>query len=276
MANEEGVLREVDQELAEERQWAMFREQGPRLIGAALAIVLGVAGWQLWNAQKDSTAKKQALEFKNAIELLEEDQDAGRAALQAVVEEGGGYSVLAQLHRASSYARGGERLKAVEIYREIYHDGGAPKSLRELARLRAAHLSLADNRDQVLADLGDLTVSDSLYGVYAREIAAIAALGAKDYEPALSTFRALAIDVSAPQAVRRRAEDFAALAAAGKAGVNITGEAKVEDLIEAVGVGTNANAADAAVPEELHEAGDHAGDAADEAPVVDQKESDAE
>lgn len=237
MANEDSILREVDQELAEDDLQQKVRQYGPALAGAAAAIVLGVAGWQFWNAREESTAKAHALEFKAAVDLLAEDQDAGRLALNAVGEEGGGYAILARLQSASSFARGGERLKAVEIYRSVYNDGSAERRVRDFARLRAAYLSLSDGRDAVLSDLGNLAESEGPFGVYAKEVSALAALGAEDYQTAQSMFRELTLDLSAPAPVRTRAEDFAALASTGKAGVNITGEARVEDLLRAVGEG---------------------------------------
>lgn len=276
MANEDSVLREVDQELAEDRQWEMFRKQGPLLIGGALAIVIAVAGWQLWNAHKASVAKGEALEFKNAVELLAEDQGSGLAALGAVSEEGGGYGILAQLHRAASYARAGEGLKAAQAYRDIYNDSAAPKRVREFARLRAAYMALAEGRDQVLADLGGLTQAEGLYGVYAQEIAAIAAMGAKDYETSLSIFRKLAVDISAPQPVRTRAEDFAALAAAGKAGVNIAGETQVEDLIKAVGGAPDDDGAEILPPPEIGETVIDSVEKDEQTSAAEQNESDTE
>ena len=105
VANEDTALREVDQELAEERQWAMFRQYGPAIIAGALIIVLGVAGWQFWNAREDSAAKDKALEFRNAVELLASDPVQGRDALRAISEESaGGYGVLAAFHRAASFS----------------------------------------------------------------------------------------------------------------------------------------------------------------------------
>ena len=237
MANEDSILREVEQELAEDRQTRMFRDYGPAFIGGALAIVVGVAAWQFWTGARNAAAEAQALEFRDAIELLAEDQDAGRAALDAVAGEGGGYGVLAGLHNAASFARGGERLRAIEEYRAVYENGSAARQVRSFARLRAAYLSLSDGRDAALADLGDLPEETGAFGVYAREVAALAALFDKDFETAQSMFRQLSIDIAAPQPVRSRAEDFAALAAAGKSGVNIFGEARVEDLIRAVGDG---------------------------------------
>lgn len=236
MANDESVLKEVDQELADERQWAMFRKYGPAAIGLSVAVVIAVGGWQLWHAQNDAAAKAEALEFRNAVELLEEDPSGGREALATVAEEHqSGYAILASFQRAASFARDGERAAAISAFRKIYQDNGAPKRLRDLARLRAAYLSLDDGRDQVLEHLGELPDAVGPFTANAQEIAGLAALGAEDYETALSIFRGLSINIEALASVRARAEEFAALAASGKAGVNITGEMRVDDLLGALG-----------------------------------------
>jgi hypothetical protein len=238
VANEDSALKEVDQELAEERQWAMFQKYGPSVISGAVAIVLAVGGWQFWNARQDAAASQKALEFSNAVDLLTEDETEGRAALQAISEEGsGGYGILAALQRAASFSRGGERLAAANAYREIYNNPATPKNIKEIARLRAAYLSLSDGRDVVMADLGDLAEGDSAYVYSAREISGLAALESKDYETALAIFRQLSVDIGSPPSIRTRAEDFAALAASGKSGVNITGEARIDDLLSAIGDG---------------------------------------
>ena len=236
MANEDTILREVDQELAEDRQWVQFRKYGPAAIAAAIAIVVGVGGWQGWNAYKDNIAGEQALEFRNALDLLGEDQTEGEAALSAISDKGaGGYGVLAELQRAASLSRGGNRTGAVSAFEEVYKNGAAPKRIRELARLRAAYLSLVDGRDVVMAHLGDLQTAEGSFSYHADEVAGLAAIEAKDYQTAVSIFRQLSIDLGAPAALRTRAEDFAALAEAGRAGVNITGETRLDDILDVLG-----------------------------------------
>lgn len=268
MANEDSaILREVDQELAEEQQWRLFRQYGPAVLAAAGAIVLGVAGFQVWSHLRKEKAEAQSLAYGDALETLADDPAAGRTALAAVADSDTGYAVLARLQLAASYAKGGERLKALETYREIA-SGAGPKRIRQLAQLRAAYLALPDGRDAVIADLGDLVTDKGLYGFYAREVQALAALDAKDYEAALSAFRELSIATDAPGGVRRRAEEFAALAEAGKAGVNISGEARVEDLLKAVGEETGGEApgdpSDAAADPEDAMAGGAAATGADD------------
>ncbi len=236
VANEDSALKEVDQELAEERQWVMFQKYGPMVLGGAAAIILAVGGWQFWNVRQDAAAGQTALEFRNAVDLLAENADDGRTALLAIEEEGaGGYGVLAALHRAASFARGGERLAAVNAYREIYNNSSTPQNIRGLARLRAGYLSISDGRDAVMIDIGDLLGGDSAYVFLAREISGLAALQAGDYETALSLFQQLSADIGAPSSLSERAEDLAALAQSAKDGVNITGEARIEDLLSVIG-----------------------------------------
>lgn len=235
MANEDSVLKEVDQELAEERQWAGFRKYGPAVIGASVALVIGVGAWQVINAARTSAANKEAVQFADAAETLLANADDGRAALNVIADEGGsGYAYLAQFRRAASFAADGDRAEAIATFAEIYDDGGIPKPLRELAQLRAAYLSLQDGRDVVMGHLGSLQNSDGPYRPYADEAAGIAALKAEDYETALSLFSGLADRPSTPAALAQRANEYLALAVSGKAGVNLAGRFALDDVLGAV------------------------------------------
>jgi hypothetical protein len=235
VTNDETAFREVDQALAEEQQWEFFRKRGALLIGGAAAIVLGVAGWQGWQTHQRATSEKAAVAFKEAGETLNADPEAGKKALLDLAENGpGGYAALAKMTRAGVLASDGDMDGALAVYRELYK-GDAPKRLRDLARLRAATLSMPQGRDAALSDLGDLTQSKTKLGHYARELEALAALEAKDYETAHAMFVKSVADEGAPEPVRQRAEEFAALALAAKSGANITGEIQAKDLTRALG-----------------------------------------
>lgn len=235
MTNDETVFREVDEAMAEDRQRAFIEKNGSLLIIAGASIVLAVAGWQFWSGQKNAKAETAAVEFSTAAATLASAPEDGRIALEGLAQSAPeGYALLAELRRAASLANV-DREAALAAYRSIYNDGAGAKRLRELARLRAASLAFEDGRDAVLADLGDLPNSKSVFGYYAGELAALAALQAKDYQTAESMFLAFAGDPLAPAPMRQRAEEFAALAAAGRAGVNLTGEARVDDLLKALG-----------------------------------------
>lgn len=250
MTNQDPLLREVDEAIAEDRQWEFFRKNGAVLIGGAAAIVLAVGGWQVWNAQKNARAEEAALEYSTALEALAATPDDGRTALVEISEDAPkGYALLADLNRAGSIAAS-DREGALAIYRRVYDDGGAPKRLRELARLRAASLAFEDGRDAVLSDLGALPDSDSTFAPYAAELAALASLEDGDYQAARDMFLRASTDPETPEAVRLRAEEFAALAAAGLAGVKISTETRVDDLLDALEGGAHAGHDHGAAPEE--------------------------
>jgi hypothetical protein len=235
VANEEGAFREVDQAVAEERQQQFLKKNGPLLLGCAAATLLAVGGWQIWTGQKAKAAGRAALEFSTATEILAKTPEDGIAALGAMAENApAGYSVLADLRRAGALLNAGDRVGALAAYRDVYANSRAPKGMRDLARIKAAMISMADGREAVLADLGDLADRDSSFAAFARELAAVAAFEAKDYENALALFQRAANDPKTPEQIRVRAEEMAALAAAGKSGVNLTGEARLEDLEHAL------------------------------------------
>lgn len=235
MVQDDSVIREVEQELAADRQQAFLRKYGAAAIAGAVAIVGGVAGWQVWTGQQSSRAAAAAVEFNAALEALDASPQDGRQALADFAGRApAGYAVLAELRRAGSLAASGDRDGALAVYRAVYADSRAPAVVRDLARLRAGYLSIVEGRQAVSADLGALIEQGTVFGAYAREIAGLAALEAGAYADARAMFARAADDMAAPEPVRQRAEDFAALAAAGAAGVNVQGRARVDDLLRAL------------------------------------------
>ena len=237
MTSEDSTLREVDQELAEERQMGLIRQFGPIVAGVAVAIVMGVAGWQIYTGQKEASAEKGAKAYHTALNALEDDRQTGLAALAQVIEsEAPGYAALAAMQRAPLLAAEGDTAQAYRLYRSIADNGGVTDAIRDLARLRSAYLSLdLGGRRAVIDDLGTLPQQETPLGYYAREVVALAALGDKDYDAAIQEFQFLAETPGVPLILRSRAGEFAVVAKAGKAGANITGEARVEDLLETLG-----------------------------------------
>ncbi len=215
--NDDMMLREVDQALAEDETSQKIKKNLPAIIGAALIVVGGVGGWQLWESRRAATSARMSAAYDAA--LKEAGAESGTKALEALAEESGAYAALARMRLAGEYSIKGDREKALGLYRSVYGGGAGSKRLKDVARLRAGYLSLADGRDAVLKDLGDLETDATALGFYARELIALAALKAGDYQSAEEMFRKAASSPAAPEPVRLRAGEFAALAGAGKAGV---------------------------------------------------------
>lgn len=215
--DDETILREVDQALAEDDLSSSLRKNLPAIIGAALIIVVGVGGWQVWSNQRAAASAKSSAAFNEA--MRQSGTDAGTKEFETLAGEGGAYGALAKLTLAGQHSANGEPEKALALYREVYDASAASKRLKDVARLRAAYISLDNNREEVLKDVAGLETDATAIGFYAREAIALAALKAGDYQSAEEMFRKAASSPDAPEPVRLRAGELAALAGAGKAGV---------------------------------------------------------
>lgn len=213
------MLREVDQALAEDKTSEQIRKNLPAIVAAGLIIVVGVGGWQYWSAQKTAEASAESAAYSKALESGVEAEM--HAAFEELGAKPGAYAVLAKMRLASDAATHGDREKALGLYREIYAARAGSKRLKDIARLRSGYLALADGREAVLKDVGDLETDTTAVGFHAREIIGLAALGAGDFQAAEQMFRKAASDAKAPQSLQLRANEFAALASAGKSGVTM-------------------------------------------------------
>ena len=219
MTTDDPILREVDQALAEDKTATEFKKNLPLIVGAALAAIAGVGGFQAWQASKTATAEKASLAYQGAIDAGEGEE--AEQQLETLAAGDGGYALIARMQLAGEHASHGEKDKALSLYREVYGASGGSKRLKDLARIRAAYLSVADGRDAVIKDIGALETDASALGHYAREIMALASLRAKDFQTAETVFLKAASDLTAPEPLRQRAKEFAALATAGKSGVDL-------------------------------------------------------
>lgn len=236
-AEDDSALREVERQIAADRQDEIFKKYTPFFVAAGVAIVAGVGGWQVWKSDAEKRANAAAVEYRAVLGSLAETPDDGRAALTKFAEGAPrGYKELANLRRAAELASSNDRDGALALYRQISNDKKASKRLRDLARLRAAQLAFPDGRDAVKTDLGALLEDKSALGFYARELAAFADFDAGDYEAAEQAFRLAASEASAPEPVKVRAEGLLPLAAAAKAGVKVKDEVKANDLVKSLGI----------------------------------------
>src|SRR3989304_7093838 len=74
------ILREVEEELRRERYQKLWERYGIYLVGAALVIVVAVAGWRGWEWYQAREAARAGARFETALEL-------GAAGKQAEADE---------------------------------------------------------------------------------------------------------------------------------------------------------------------------------------------
>ncbi|HLO79045.1 MAG TPA: tetratricopeptide repeat protein, partial [Magnetospirillum sp.] len=105
------LIREVDDELRQERMQLLWKKHGNLAISAAVALVLGVAGWQGWNAWNMKQRSQSGGAFSAAMQSLQKgNKDEALTELGKVAADGtAGYKVLADLKLADVKLAAGDR-----------------------------------------------------------------------------------------------------------------------------------------------------------------------
>jgi hypothetical protein len=197
MSNE-NLIREVDDELRSDRMRQLWRQAGPWVIGAAVAVVLAVAvneGWSWW---QDSNYARSADAFYSALDLANgTDAPAATAALDKVIAEGSGaYPVLARFREASLLGVAGKVDEAAAAYDAI---AASEKNahLRDLAYVFSA-LALVDKGDvaQVEQRVTGFVVSAHPLRNVAREALGLVKYKAGQLDAARADFEAILNDTA--------------------------------------------------------------------------------
>jgi hypothetical protein len=193
------IFHEVEEDLRRDQAAAIWKKYGNLIIGAALVLVLAVAGHWGWKEYSIRQQLQASADFLGAAATS--DLAQREAALAKVVADGGVYGVLARFRLAETAVEAGDKAKARGILGEIAKDGAADKPLRDLATIQAALLELEIGKPETAADLvKDLTKEGEAYRLSALEITGLSAIAAGDTAKAKAAFEDVkkAADDAAP------------------------------------------------------------------------------
>lgn len=229
MAVDDGIYREVDQDLAEEKQLKELKQWLPAMIGLAVLVIAVVGGKQIWDAQRKAAAEANAVAFTAAANG--EAPEASLAELDTLrADAPAGYAAMAAFRVAGIQASEGNIDAAVSALNDVSANDSLPQRLRKLARIRAAYLLLDTDAAGALAQLNGLQDEDSAIALFAKEIAGLAAMKDGDYTRAESYFVAIEQSPTAGESISARASNFAALARLGEGGIALQPESMAKSL----------------------------------------------
>ena len=207
MAEEDALLREVDEELRRERLEKLWQRYGNLFLALSFGIVAAVGAYKGWQYYHRKQAEAAGEAYVSALDQI----DAGKeeAAIAALEKLAGGShpggAALAKLRLAALLGRQGKRERAVALYRQVADDAAIEVPLRNAARVRHAWL-MADAlpRAELAKILGGLDVAGSPWRAAAREILALASLREGDRQAALSYLKQILNDPDTPMEARTR------------------------------------------------------------------------
>jgi hypothetical protein len=209
---QDSLFREIDEDLRQENLAKLWKKYGNAVIGAALALVLGVAGYKSWQSYEQNRRAEAAAAFIAAQSKAQSGEtEAARKAMASLESDApDGYALLARFQVAQLLAQDGDRAGATAAYRAIAGDSATPKLYRDLAEVLGA-LVVLDDADpaDIRLRMAPLIGDDSPWRFTAREVTALAALRAGDAAQARELYAGLAADAATPTSLRQRAQAVA-------------------------------------------------------------------
>jgi hypothetical protein len=214
------IFDEISDDLRTERAMRLLRRYGGMFILAAVLVLLGVAGEQLWDAYQAKQNNAAASKYI-ALTVRIDSLGAGITNAQRVANAEGleafaktapaGYRVLADLRAAGLYVAAGQLGLAEGLWNAVSADPSADPLLRQLADLLwAQHALGAAPNDEVAARLMPLTAPENAWHGLAQETQALLYLHEGKTDQAKALFSQIASDPSAPEGVRNRADGLLA------------------------------------------------------------------
>ncbi|MET1754993.1 tetratricopeptide repeat protein [Novosphingobium sp. RD2P27] len=211
-AAEQGVfMREVDDALRQDKMEVFMRRYGKPLLAVIVLGLLAFAGYLYWDHRRNEKAEASAEQLILALD----DLDAGNTAeaqkkLIPLAAGERGNAVLAQLTQAGIALEQGKADEAAGIYSKVAADEGAPKPLRDLARVREVAATFDKLSPQTVIDRlsGLVQPGNPWFGV-AGEMVGIAYLKQGKDKQAGPLLVQIAKDNTQPEGLRARVRQLA-------------------------------------------------------------------
>ena len=213
MAEENDALfKEIDEELRQDKANEVWKAYGNYIIGGALALILGVAGFQAWQSYDTNQRMARGKSFDAALVLSSGNKTDEALVAFGKIAEGNndGYAQLARFREAGLLAAKSDYAGSAAVYKSLSEDDGLDQQYRDLAVVLGALQELnSPGGDTSLTDrLESLVAATNPWRHSAREALGIAALKNGDKTKAREQFKAIADDATTPQGLAQRAGEM--------------------------------------------------------------------
>lgn len=206
------IFQEVDEDVRRDRALEFWRKYGKWATGAAVAVVLGIAGYNGWKRYDVSQREGASVRLEATVNELRTDKPKALSGLEGMGSDAPApYGALARMRAAQARAEAGERDAAAGQY-GMAAGALSPPEMRDMALLLAL-MQRFDTAppEELRAALEPLTAADRPLRIPAQELMASLALRTGDVAKAREIFTALSTDIASPPGTRTRAVDMLAI-----------------------------------------------------------------
>jgi hypothetical protein len=207
------IFREIDEELRRDNLLKLWQRYGRYVIGVVIVALLIAGGVVAWRNHQLSERQAQSVRYEAGLALLRQGKEAEAAKVFASVGgESGAYAQLALFEAADLAAKSGDVKGAIADYDKLAGASDVDPELRDVATLLSVMNGFADSDPQRVIDrVKPFTENGNPWRATAFELTAAARLKAGDKAAALDIYQKLADDLTAPEGVRARAAEMAAV-----------------------------------------------------------------
>lgn len=210
------IFDEVAEDLRRDRGVRLWKKYGIYIVGLAVLIIIGVAGYQGWNAYRVQQREEAALRYSAALDLVRAGRLAEAAdAFKVLAAESAsdGYGVLARFQEAAQRFQAGATAEGLAVLDALAADESIDPIFRDLAVLAGAGSRIGGGGDTgaLRERLEALDRPDNPWRHAAVEMQALLALNGGDDQRGRELLKRLVDDASTPQAMRARAAELLAV-----------------------------------------------------------------
>lgn len=210
-AQEDVLMREVDDAVRQDQYADFAQRYGKPLIGAVVLGLVAFGGYLFWDHRQEAALERESETLVAALDQLQAG-NLGSASerLEPLVVQEGGAATQAALLKAGIAMEQGRAQDAATIYAQVAADGDVPQLVRDLATVREIAATF-DSREagEVVARLKPMAVPGHAYFGSAGELLAMAYLEQGKRQEAGALFASIAKDETQPDSLRSRARQMA-------------------------------------------------------------------
>lgn len=213
----DGLMAEIESDIREDELKRIWRQYGATLITIAVLFLGGVAGYEGWRAYEARQHAAAAEAYNAAVTTAADRQldDAQAQLAELAAGDDQPYAALARLTEAGVRLQNNDVDGAVAAYAALASDPNVDPLFRDMATI----LKVLNSLDRADAKALESEVAPlrtgSVFRHSATEISALLAAKQGDTTRAAELAQSLVEAADAPQGVRARAQDLAAMYKAG-------------------------------------------------------------
>ncbi len=178
----DGLLREVQEELRRERMEKLWEKYGVYVLSAAVVVLALVGGWKYMEQKARTEAEAGGAKYVQAMTLARagKEDEASKIFQELSLGKQPGYSALADLKLIGSHLQSGRPKDAFDALEKLAGRSGVDPMVRGFAQVQAAGLRLGEaDFTEMQNRLTPLTVPGGTWRLMATELLGTAAYRAR-------------------------------------------------------------------------------------------------